>query len=135
MPGVSCHFQLGRFRAGIETKYLFALGFKQELNSVFEVGQTFFLGLALTICAGHFQAGRPKPAFTRFAAMQDGCQLLHGLILACPVDGAKGLFALAHSNGETSLSMMYSFRSGVFLPMVFPMVMLVIPRCRVNQDG
>jgi hypothetical protein len=107
MPGASCQQQFRRFRAGIKPERFLALGFKQELDSVLKVGQTFFLGFTLTICARHFQAGCPKPAFLRFAAMQDGRQLFHGPILALPAHGAKGLFAETWSfTGTTSWSMM-----------------------------
>ena len=46
-------------------------GCEHQLNGVAEVGQTFLFGLTLSVRAGHFQAGRPKAALVRFAAMHD----------------------------------------------------------------
>src|ERR1035441_6609801 len=56
--------------------------FIQELNGFLEVAQTFLLGYALPIRAGNFQTCRPKTAFVRLAAMNDGREFFHAHILA-----------------------------------------------------
>jgi hypothetical protein len=77
------------------------------LNGVLKVDQTFLLGFSLTVCAGNFQAGRPKPALIRFAAMQDGSHLSNVLIRVVPVVLAKGLLlSFLSSTGTTSSSIM-----------------------------
>src|SRR5258706_2673872 len=53
---------------------------QQELNGLFEVAKTRFLGLALTIGAGNFQTSRPKTALIRLAPVNNSRELFHALI-------------------------------------------------------
>jgi hypothetical protein len=77
MPGVSREHQFGSFRTGIEPERLFAFGVHEELDRRLEVLKAFFLGIALSICAGNFQTRSPKAAFLRLAMMHDSREFLH----------------------------------------------------------
>ena len=71
-PGVSCQFQFGGLRRGIEPENFFACGVQEKLNGRLEVAQTFLPGLALSVCAWNFQTSRPKTTLVRLAAMNYG---------------------------------------------------------------
>jgi hypothetical protein len=77
---------------GIEPENFFAFSVQQQLNGFLEVGKTFFLGLALTIRAGNFQARRPKAAFSRFAPVNNGCKLFHAITYNPSWGGTKWFY-------------------------------------------
>ena len=77
MPGVSCQQKFRGFRSWIETENFLPFGFQNERNGCPQVGETFFLRLALPIRAGNFETSRPETAFARFATVNNSCELFH----------------------------------------------------------